>query len=142
MHLWCSRPGEKFISILPRSTRESCLIIVLGICTFLSGSLLVGIPCRSLAASPASLIPAQRTGKASSPQVGSAMAILATLEQAQVLPPEGTREANHVAKSVIQFQSVFAKSTNPFVQDFVRRAVTSKQGEHATDVLAQFRSSG
>jgi hypothetical protein len=70
------------------------------------------------------------------------MAILATLEQAQVLPPKGTREANHVTKSVIQFQSVFAKSTDPFVQDFVRRAVTRKQGKHATDVLAKFRSRG
>lgn len=142
MYLWCLRPGEKFISILPRSTREPCPVIVLGICAFLSGSLLVGIPRLSLAASPASPNPAQRTGKASSPHVGSAMAVLATLEQAQVLPPEGTREADHVTKSVIQFQSVFAKSTDPSVQDFVRRAVTSKQGEHATEVLAQFRSSG
>ena len=70
------------------------------------------------------------------------MAVLATLEQAQVLPPAGTREADHVTQSVIQFQSVFARSTDPSVQDFVRRAVTSKQGKHATDVLAQFRSSG
>ena len=70
------------------------------------------------------------------------MAVLATLEQAQVLPPEGTREADHVTKSVIQFQSVFAKSTDPSVQDFVRRAVTGKRGEHATEVLAQFRLSG
>lgn len=70
------------------------------------------------------------------------MAVLATLEQAQVLPPEGTREANHVIKSVIQFQSVFAKSTDPAVQDFVRRAVTQRHGEQATEMLARFRSSG
>lgn len=70
------------------------------------------------------------------------MAVLATLEQAQVLPPEGTGEANHVIKSVIQFQSVFAKSTDPTVQDFVRRAVTQKHGEHATEMLARFRSNG
>jgi len=70
------------------------------------------------------------------------MAVLATLEQAQVLPPEGSREADHVTQSVIQFQSVFTRSTDPSVQDFVRRAVISKQGKHATDVLAQFRSSG
>lgn len=70
------------------------------------------------------------------------MAVLATLEQAQVLPPEGTKEANHVIKSVIQFQSVFAKSTDPAVQDFARRAVTKKHGELAAEVLAQFRSSG
>lgn len=70
------------------------------------------------------------------------MTLLAVLEQAQVLPPEGTREADHIIKSVIQFQSVFASSTDPSVQDFVRRAVTRKHGEQATDVLAQFRSRG
>lgn len=70
------------------------------------------------------------------------MALLAVLEQAQVLPPEGTREADHIIKSVIQFQSVFANSTDPSVQDFVRRAVTRKHGEQATDVLTQFRSRG
>jgi hypothetical protein len=70
------------------------------------------------------------------------MAVLATLEQAQVLPPEGTREANRIVKSVIQFQSVFSRSMDPSVQDFVRRAVTRKQGEHANDALDQFRSSG
>jgi len=70
------------------------------------------------------------------------MAVLATLEQAQVLPPEGTKEADHVIKSVIQFQSVFTNSADPSVQNFVRRAVTRTQGEHAADVLAQFRSSG
>jgi hypothetical protein len=70
------------------------------------------------------------------------MAVLATLEQAQVLPPEGTREANHIIKSVIQFQSAFAKSTDPTVQDFVRRAVAKKHGEHAAETLARFRASG
>ena len=70
------------------------------------------------------------------------MAVLATLEHAHVLPPEGTREADHITKCVIQFQSVFAKSTDPSVQDFVRRAVTSAQGAHAADVLATFRANG
>ena len=70
------------------------------------------------------------------------MAVLATLEQAQVLPPEGTREADYITKWVIQFQSVFTKSTDPSVQDFVLRAVTSKRGSYAPDVLARFRSGG
>lgn len=116
--------------------------MVLSLCALLTGSLPVGLPRLSLAADQIPPIPAQRTGKASSPHVGSAMAVLATLEQAQVLPPEGTKEANHVIKSVIQFQSVFAKSTDPAVQDFARRAVTKKHGERAAEVLAQFRSSG
>ena len=70
------------------------------------------------------------------------MAVLATLEQAQVLPPEGSREADRVIQSVIQLQSAFAKGTNQFVQDFVHQAVAAKHGEHAPTVLERFRASG
>lgn len=70
------------------------------------------------------------------------MAVLATLDQARVLPPEGTREADHVIKAVIQFQSAFAKSSNSAVQDFLRRAVTRTQAARAADVLEHFRSNG
>lgn len=101
-----------------------------------------GLPRPSPAAHQAAPVSAHLTGRASSLQVGSAMAVLATLEQAQVLPPEGTREANQVIKSVIQFQSVFTKSADPAVQGFVRRAVTAREGDHAEEVLARFRSSG
>jgi hypothetical protein len=70
------------------------------------------------------------------------MAVLATLEDARVLPPEGTREADRVIKSVIQFQSAFTKSPDSSVQDFVRRAVVRKQDERASEILDQFRSNG
>lgn len=70
------------------------------------------------------------------------MAVLATLEQAQVLPPEGTREADRVIQSVIQLQSVFAKGTDPSIQEFARRALTAKHGEHAHSALERFRSDG
>lgn len=70
------------------------------------------------------------------------MAVLATLEQARILPPEGTKEADRIIKSVIQLQSLFAKSTDPDLQDFMRRAVAHTQGKQAEDVLAQFQSSG
>jgi hypothetical protein len=70
------------------------------------------------------------------------MAVLATLEQAQVLPPEGSREADRVIQSVIQFQSVFAKGTDRSVQDFAHRAVAAKHGENAPTILERFRSSG
>jgi hypothetical protein len=70
------------------------------------------------------------------------MAVLATLEQAQVLPPEGSREADRVVQSVIQFQSAFAKSRDRFVQDFAHRAVAGKHGEEATALLERFRASG
>lgn len=70
------------------------------------------------------------------------MAVLATLEQAQVLPPEGSREADRVIQSVIQLQSAFAKGTDRFVQDFVHRAVSAKYGEKTPIILERFRSSG
>jgi hypothetical protein len=70
------------------------------------------------------------------------MAVLATLDQARVLPPEGTREADHVIKAVIQFQSAFAKSPDSALRDFLLRAVTRTQAARAADVLEQFRSNG
>lgn len=92
----------------------------------------------------ASAIPnqTQRSGKAPSSHVGSAMAVLATLEQARVLPPEGTTDANRIIKSVIQLQTLFMKTTDPSVQEFMRHAVADTQEEHTAQVLAQFYSSG
>ena len=51
------------------------------------------------------------------------MAVLAMLQDAEVLPPEGTPEANRVIKMVIQFQSVFMKSSDPSVQAFLNQAL-------------------
>jgi hypothetical protein len=89
-----------------------------------------------------STIQSPRAGKAPKPHIGSAMAVLATLEQAQVLPPDNTPAANQVIKSVIQFQSAFAKSDDRFVQDFAARALAKTQGDRAAAVLAQVRSTG
>jgi len=73
---------------------------------------------------------AQMPGRATTPSgpVGAAMAVLATLQDANVLPPEGTPEANRVIKSVIQFQSVFLKSSDPAVQTFLNHAFAAKMG--------------
>ncbi|MBM4127896.1 MAG: hypothetical protein FJ247_11195 [Nitrospira sp.] len=92
----------------------------------------------------ASPIPIQtpRSGNAPSPHVGAAMAVLATLEQARVLPPEGTTEANRIIKSVIQLQALFTKNTDPSVQEFMQRAVAHTQKDETERVLAQFHSSG
>jgi hypothetical protein len=70
------------------------------------------------------------------------MAVLATLQEAQVLPPEGSREADRIIQSVIQFQSAFAKGTDRFIQDFVNHAVAGKHGEEAAPLLERFRASG
>lgn len=80
--------------------------------------------------------------KQASPYVRSAMAVLATLQQAAVLPPEGTREADRVIQAVIQIQSVFVKGTDPSIQEFARRALTDKHGEQAATNLEQFRANG
>lgn len=82
------------------------------------------------------------TGKAPKPHVGSAMAVLATLEQAQVLPPDNTPAANQVIKSVIQFQSAFARSEDRFVHDFATRALAGTYGDRAAGVLAHMQSTG
>lgn len=63
------------------------------------------------------------------------MAVLATLEQAQVLPPEGSRDADRVIQSVIQLQSVFAKGTDRSVQEFAQRAIANTPGGNVQMVL-------
>ena len=70
------------------------------------------------------------------------MAVLATLQDADVLPPEGTPEANRVIKVVIQFQSVFMKSNDPAVQAFLSQALEAHGVSGADEALSRFRSSG
>ncbi|SLM48843.1 conserved protein of unknown function [Nitrospira japonica] len=90
-----------------------------------------------------SAVSAGAEGRAPSQHVGSAMALLATLEDARILPPEGTPEANHVIRVVIQFQSVFAKSTNPAVHEFFHQALVTHVGEaQAAPEQAAFAKTG
>jgi len=70
------------------------------------------------------------------------MAVLAMLQDADVLPPEGTPEANHVIKAVIQFQSVFLKSGDPDVQAFLSQGLEAKTGSGADEATSRFRSAG
>lgn len=95
----------------------------------------------SFAMSESGSILTQRATR-SAPYVGSAMAVLATLEQAQVLPPEGSREADRVIQSVIQLQSAFAKSSDPSIQEFAQRALAHRHGTNAATALEQFRTTG
>ena len=71
--------------------------------------------------------------------VGASMAVLAMLQDADVLPLEGTSEANRVIKVVIQFQSMFMKSGDPAVQAFLSQALAAKTGSGA-DEAAQMNS--
>lgn len=70
------------------------------------------------------------------------MAVLAMLQDADVLPPEGTPEANRVIRVVIQFQSVLMKSTDPDVQAFLSQALEAQGESPASETLSRFRSSG
>ncbi|MBX3237257.1 MAG: hypothetical protein KF814_14000 [Nitrospiraceae bacterium] len=81
-------------------------------------------------------------GRASSHQVGAAMALLAVFGDAGILPPEGTPEANHIIKAVIQFQSAFLKSRNPAVRHFFTEAHQAKFGDRGPEVEHAFERSG
>jgi hypothetical protein len=102
---------------------------------FVLGGLLLG------ASNPAF---AQVPGRGTSPSgpVGASMAVLATLQDADVLPPENTPEANRVIKVVIQFQSVFMKSDDPAVQAFLKQALTAKGRGDSDESISRFRSTG
>ena len=104
------------------------------LCVLLSG-LIMG------ASSP---VWAQVPGRGATPSglVGASMAVLATLQDADVLPPEGTLDANRVIKAVIQFQSVFLKSDDPAVQLFLTQAVATQGNRSADQTLSRFRSTG
>jgi hypothetical protein len=83
-----------------------------------------------------------RTVRAPASHVGAAMALLATLQDSDVLPPEGTPEANRIVKSVIQCQSLFMKSSDPSIRAFFDRALQSKLNVHAAEASRRFREEG
>ena len=70
------------------------------------------------------------------------MALLATFEDAGILPPEGTPQANGIIKAVIQFQSAFLKSRHPAVQQFFAEAHRRKFGPRAAELEASFQEGG
>jgi hypothetical protein len=87
---------------------------------------------------------AQVPGRGATPSgpVGASMAVLATLQDADVLPPDGTIEANRVIKVVIQFQSVFLKSDDPSVKLFLAQALATQGDRSAAETLSRFHLAG
>jgi N-acetylneuraminic acid mutarotase len=77
-----------------------------------------------------------------SQHVGSVMAMLATFDEAHVLPPENSPQANQVIKALIQFQSAFLKSRHPAVREFFMAAAQAKFGAEAGNVVAGFHQTG
>jgi hypothetical protein len=80
--------------------------------------------------------------RAPASHVGAAMALLATLQDGDVLPPEGTPDANRIVKSVIQCQSLFMKSSDPNVRAFFDRALQRKLNVHAAEAGRRFKVEG
>ncbi|NOS76703.1 MAG: hypothetical protein HOP35_02025 [Nitrospira sp.] len=125
--------------------RPSTSITTLFLVSLVLGGLVAIIKAAPAAADPAPnpmLTQTARSAKTASPHIGSAMAALATLQDADVLPPEGTPEANHIIRFVIQFQSVFTKSDDPAVQEFARQALAHKYGDQAADIVKGLRTTG
>lgn len=109
---------------------------------------LLTVLCSSVLSLPPSLAQEVRPeilaqqARTASPFVRSAMAVLATLEEANVLPPEGTKEANQIIKSVIQLQSTFTKSSTPAIQQFLYDTMQQKYGVATEALVERFRSTG
>lgn len=85
---------------------------------------------------------AAQPARTASVYIGSVMALLATFEDAGILPPEGTPQANGIIKAVIQFQSAFLKSNHPAIRQFFTDAHRVTLGPRAEEVEASFRQNG
>jgi hypothetical protein len=81
-------------------------------------------------------------GRTPSGPVGASMALLATLQDAGILPPEGSSQANRIIQLVIQFQGLFMKSRDPAVRQFVDQALEAKFAAEAANIGAEFRKAG
>lgn len=82
------------------------------------------------------------TFRASSAKVGAVMALLATFEDAGILPPESSPNANRLIKALIQFQAAFMTSEHPAIRQWLRNAFTEKFGEATPSALEAFRTGG
>ena len=119
-------------------SKQSHLLVVGFVASFFLPSTLLAQPEALLAVTGT----AAQQSRTPSPYIGSAMALLATFEDAGVLPPEGTPQANGIIKAVIQFQSAFLKSHNPAVQHFFLEAHRAKFGPRAGEIESSFRLTG
>jgi len=83
-----------------------------------------------------------KTSRTPAQHVGSVMAVLATFNDAGVLPPESSVQANQLIRALIQFQMVFVKSPEPAVREFLSSALIAQTGEQATMVFDRFALTG
>ena len=91
---------------------------------------------------PLAQAPQRMSGRASSKQVGTIMALLATFQDAQALPPESSPDANRLIKALIQFQAAFMKSQDPAIAQLLTDALTTRFGHQANAEVARFHAAG
>ncbi|MGP0594995.1 hypothetical protein ACTRXD_20955 [Nitrospira sp. T9] len=96
---------------------------------------------REVASSPQSSpdFPSKRTGSA---LVGSVMALLATFESANVLPPEGTSQANQLIHGLIQLQSALVKSQSSELSEYFSAGVKQRFEKESAELLQSMHQSG
>jgi hypothetical protein len=99
-------------------------------------------PANEVFLPPLAQTPQRPKGRASSKQVGTVMALLATFQDAGALPPESSPDANRLIKALIQFQAALMKSDDPAIKQLLADALTAKLGQRAAMEVVQFRSSG
>ena len=91
---------------------------------------------------PSTPTPQQSRERASPKQVGTIMALLATFQDAQALPPQSSPDANRLIKALIQFQAAFMKSDHPAIRQLLIEALNAKFGTQADAEAARFRAAG
>lgn len=91
---------------------------------------------------PVAWAPERMKGRASSKQVGTIMALLATFQDAQALPPESSPDANRLIKALIQFQAAFMKSADPAITQLLTNALIAGFGDQANAEVARFHAAG
>ena len=69
--------------------------------------------------------------ESTSPLVGHVMALLAVFEEADVLPPETSPEANELIHVLIQTQAALTKTTNPATQRWFAEALRRSEASGA-----------
>ena len=83
-----------------------------------------------------------QSGRTPVAHVGSVMAMLATFDDAGVLPPESSPRANQLIRALIQFQSAFLKSPEAAVREFLASALQVHGRRRAQIMLDRFALTG
>ena len=84
----------------------------------------------------------EESGRTPAAHVGSVMAMLATFDEAGVLPPESSPQANQLIRALIQFQSAFLKSSEAAVREFLASALQVHGHQRARAILDRFALTG